>query len=165
MDIDDDRDDYEKFLERLTLPRRESRGSELNVNAERELFEAVMANDPRRVSTWLVRGANANARDRDGRTVLFEAVLPWKDPAIAEVLLDRGANVRVRDLGGQTPLHAAALFGTEAHLRILLDHGAEIDARDTAGETPLHFAAGVGRVKATAFLVSRGADVGIEPER
>ena len=121
-----------------------------------------MANDPQSVSTWLARGANPNARDADaGRTPLFEAVLPWKDPAIAELLLSRGANVRVRDKDGQTPLHAAAAFGGEAHLSFVLDRGAEIDARDAAGSTPLHCAARLGRVEAVTQLVSRGADVGI----
>ena len=170
MGIDDKRDANEESLaRRLTLVRGESREAsphrapklELIVNPGWKLFEALAANDPRRVSAALGRGADVNERDPDGRTPLFEAVLPWKDPAIAEVLLERGANVRVRDLAGQTPLHAAAAFGTETHLRVLLGGGAEIDARDAAGETPLHFAAGLGRVKATTFLVSHGADVSI----
>jgi hypothetical protein len=170
MGIDDKRDANEESLaRRLTLVRGESREAsphrapklELIVNPGWKLYEALMANDPRRVSAALGRGADVNERDPDGRTPLFEAVLPWKDPTIAEVLLERGANVRVRDLVGQTPLHAAAAFGTETHLRVLLGGGAEIDARDAAGETPLHFAAGLGRIKATTFLVSRGADVSI----
>src|SRR5208283_34736 len=106
MDIDDKRDvNEESRARRLTLVRGEAREVtlyqapklELVVNVERKLFEAVMANDPRRVSTWLARGADANARDRDGRTPLFEAMLPWKDPAIAELLFARGADVGARD--------------------------------------------------------------------
>jgi ankyrin repeat protein len=171
MGIDDDQrpvnDDF--LTRRLTLVRGEARAApphqapklELIVNADRKLLEAVMANDPGSVSTWLARGANANARDADGRTPLFEAVLPWKDPAITELLLGRGANVRVRDKDGQTPLHAAAAFGGEAPLCFVLDRGAEIDARDAAGRTPLHCAARLGRVEAVTQLVSRGADVGI----
>src|SRR5512135_305925 len=135
----------------------------LIVNAERRLYEAVMANDPRRVATWLARGADPNARDPDGRTALFEAMLTLKDKdaAIAEQLLAGGADVHVRDRDGQTPLHAAATFGDEAHMRVLLEHRAEIDARDAAGQTPLHKAAGLGRVEATTYLVGRGADVAI----
>jgi ankyrin repeat protein len=162
MDIDDERDVYEQFLERLTLPREKFlarrftlvRGEaceasphqapklELLVNADRKLFEAVMANDLRRVSTWLERGANPNARAPEGWTSLFEAVMPpSKEPAITELLLAKGADVRVRDKNGQTPLHAAAIFGEEAHLCVLLNRGgAEIDARDTVGRTPLHLA-------------------------
>ena len=107
------------------------------------------------------RGADANARDRDGRTPLFEAVLWWKNPAIAELLFARGADVRARDKDGQTPLYAAAAFGDEAHLCVVLDHGAEIDARDAHGRTPLHYAAHLGRGEATTYLVSRGADVSL----
>jgi len=170
MDIDDKRDVNGEFLARpLTLVRGEAREVapyqspklELVVNAERKLFEAVMANDPRRVSTWLARGADANARDRDGRTPLFEAVLWWKNPAIAELLIGRGADVRARDKDGQTPLYAAAAFGDEAHLCVVLDHGAEIDARDAHGRTPLHYAAHLGRGEATTYLVSRGADISL----
>ena len=51
----------ESRARRLTLLRGEGRAVtphqapklELLVNADRNLFEAVMANDPRRVSTWL----------------------------------------------------------------------------------------------------------------
>jgi hypothetical protein len=183
MDIDDERDVYEQFLEQLTLPREEFlarrftlvRGEarevapyqapklELLVNADRKLFEAVIANDLRRVSTWLERGANPNARAPEGWTPLFEAVMPpSKEPAIAELLLAKGADVRVRDKNGQTPLHAAAKFGDEAHLHVLLDRGgAEIDARDPGRRTPLHVAADLGRVEAVTFLVSRGADVSL----
>ena len=171
MGIDDDRKhENEEFIpRRLTLVRGEAREVtpyqapklELVVNVERKLLEAVMANDPRLVSTWLARGADANARDADGRTPLFEAVLPWKDPAIAELLFARGADVGARDENGQTPLYAAAALGDEAHLRVVLDHGAEIDARDAYGRTPLHYAAHLGRGEATTYLVSRGADVSL----
>ena len=96
MGIDDKRDANEESLaRRLTLVRGESREAsphrapklELIVNPGWKLFEALMANDLRRVSAALGRGADVNERDPDGRTPLFEAVLPWKDPAIAEVLL------------------------------------------------------------------------------
>ncbi len=73
MNIDDDRKhENDEFLaRRLTLVRGEACEPtphqapklELLVNADRKLWEAVMANDPQSVSTWLARGANANARD------------------------------------------------------------------------------------------------------
>ena len=60
------------------------------------MLEALQDNDAKRVATWLTRGADANLRSEGGRTPLFEAALPWKDPAIAEHLLARGADVRAR---------------------------------------------------------------------
>ena len=43
-----------------------------------------------------LRGADAKFRSEGGRTPLFEAALPWKNPAIAELLLAQGADVRAR---------------------------------------------------------------------
>src|SRR5512147_1873773 len=171
MGSDDKRDVRRDLLDpRLTLvrggadeptPHRAPR-LELNVNPLWKLYQALKANDPRRVEDALAHGADVNARDPDGRTPLYEAVLHWKDPtSVAELLLDHGASLRVRDKDGQTPLHAAAMFGEEAHLRLFLERGAEIDARDARAQTPLHCAADLGRIHATTFLVSRGADVSI----
>lgn len=134
---------------------------QLIVNADRELFEAIVDNDPARVSAWLARGAQANLRDEYGRTPLFLAALGSKDQVIAEQLLDRGADVRARNVNGLTPLHIAAGVGDEARIALFLDRGAEIDARCVDGWTPLHCAAALGRFEEASFLVSRGADVSI----
>ncbi len=71
----------------------------------------------------------------------------------------------MRDRNGATPLHAAAFFGSRAHIAILLGRGAAIDARDADGWTPLHCAAGPGRLPETTFLVSQGADVSIRDHK
>ena len=169
MDIDDKRDVNGEFLaRRLTLVRGEAREValyqapklELVVNAERKLFEAVMANDPRRVSTWLARCGRQ--RPRPGRA---DAAL--RGGIVVEEPGHRGTpdwprrRRPARDKDGQTPLYAAAAFGDEAHLCVVLDHGAEIDARDAHGRTPLHYAAHLGRGEATTYLVSRGADISL----
>jgi ankyrin repeat protein len=127
--------------------------------ADRELLQALQYNAPDWVFALLAQGANAKLRNLRGQTLLFQAVDRWKDPAIIEELLARGADPRLRDNYGQTPLHLAAVFGSEAHLRILLDGGAEIDARNRYGSTPLHEASGFDHFKEATFLVSRGADV------
>src|SRR5512135_1376415 len=162
MDTDDKKDLYrDPLAPRRLTPRgvmpHQAPKLKLIVTPEWKLYQALMANDPRRVSDALAHGADANARDPNGRPLLYGAVFTWNDPAIAEALLDRGADPRVRDNGGGTPLHLAAVFGEEAHMRVLLAHGAEIDARDNTGMTPLHCAAGFGRLHAT-LLVKRGAD-------
>jgi len=127
--------------------------------ADRELLLALHQNDPGWVFDSLAQGANAKLRNLSGQTLLFQVAHRWRDPAIAEQLLARGADPRLRDWYGQTPLHFAAVFGSEAHLRVLLDGGAEIDARDRDGFTPLHVASGFGHFNEATFLVSRGADV------
>ena len=97
-------------------------------NTNRELFEAIVDNDPARVSAWLARVQQANLRDEYGRTPLFLAALGSKDQVIAEQLLDRGADVRARNVNGLTPLHIAAGVGDEARIALFLDRGAEINA-------------------------------------
>jgi hypothetical protein len=170
MDIDDKKDVHEELrARRHKLVRDEPREVaphrapklELHVNANRELFEAIMDNDPARASAWLARGAQANLRDEYGRTPLFLAALGSKDQVIAEQLLDRGADVRARNVNGLTPLHIAASVGDEARIALFLDRGAEIDARCVDGWTPLHCAAALGRFEEASFLVGRGADVSI----
>jgi hypothetical protein len=131
------------------------------VNADRELFLAVEDDEPGRTSAWLAHGADANARDNEGKTPLFWAVYAWNHPEHASLLIAHGADVRPRDHEGQTPLHYAALFGSEAQIGLLLEHGAEIDARTALGRTPLHYAAGLGRHEEVALLVRQGADTGI----
>jgi hypothetical protein len=134
---------------------------ELIVNADLELREAVLADDPDRVATWLARGADANARHSVGRTPLFAAVTARADPAIAELLIAHGADVQARDCTELTPLHRAAFCGNARTIGLLLDHGAHIDVRDVDGWTPLHFAACFGRVEECAILIGRHANAEI----
>lgn len=124
-----------------------------------ELFKAISDNNPWGVSSWLLHGADANARAYGMEAPLFWAGYGQKDPRIVELLLDRGANVRARNGYGQTPLHVAAQYGGEAQIRTLLDRGAEIEARDRFGETPLHKVTERSGIEQMRCLVSRGADV------
>ena len=90
MGIDDKRDANEESLDRrLTLVRAESREAtphrapklELIVNAGRKLFEALMANDLRRVSAALGRGADVNERDPDGRHAALRGGVAVEGPS------------------------------------------------------------------------------------
>ena len=165
MDTDDKKDLNRYLLAPRLTPRRvmphHAPKLKLIATPEWELYQAVRANDPRRVADALAHGADVNARDPDGRMPLYRAVFTWNDPAIAEMLLDRGADPRMRGNDGGTPLHLAAVFGGQAHMRVLLAHGAEIDARDNTAMTPLHRTACCGRLDTTTFLVRRGADVSL----
>ena len=54
----------------------------------------------------LRHGFNANRRDTDGRTPLFQAVEHGVDGPV-QALIDAGAKVNIRDKNGVTPLHLA----------------------------------------------------------
>ena len=90
MDTDDKKDlNRDPLAPRLTLMRGESRGVmpphqapklELIVNPEWKLYQALMANDPRRVEEALARGADPNARDPDGRHTALRGGVVAKRP-------------------------------------------------------------------------------------
>jgi ankyrin repeat protein len=93
---------------------------------------------------WLVaKGADVNATDADGASVLFLVAAsrgsgPSPDVArtgVAKLLLDHGARVDAATARGATPLLAATASDSPLLVRLLLDRGARVDARDADGVT------------------------------
>jgi hypothetical protein len=90
----------------------------------------------------LERGADPNARDGDGRTVLHYAVKSLNRDVVALVV--RGGNVNARDVRGETPLRylvrecARWESGQCREIAmLLLEHGADPTVPDARGATPL----------------------------
>lgn len=95
------------------------------------------------VQACLEMGADPNARDADGNTLLHRAEEEYWDEAgeMATLLLAAGADPNVRNNQGQTPLHAA-LTGYYPNLEVivaLLEGGADPNVRDQDRDTPLHY--------------------------
>jgi ankyrin repeat protein len=133
----------------------------------------------------LEKGANANAKEKDGRTPLFWAKTPaiatalldkGADPkvvatdgrtalfegvtrGVAEVILARGGDATVKDTGGWTALHMAAKRGDSELVGLLLDKGAPATAKSNDGVTPLHLAATSGHIAVAQLLLAKGADI------
>ena len=96
---------------------------------------AAILNDapPRGIGAGVVRllsaGADPNARDVDGRTVLMRVVASDElDEAPVKALIERGADVNARSPSGETALALAKLRGDTPVARLLIAAG----ARDTA---------------------------------
>ena len=90
------------------------------------------------IKTLLEAGADLNARDEIGRTLLHFAVMGKTANAEAiRTLLEAGADPNARSESGYTPLHSA--FTAEA-VTALLQAGADPHARTEFGYTPLHSA-------------------------
>ena len=88
----------------------------------------------------LAKGANVNARDKDGLmplTLVADSGLA----AMAEILLAHGADVNAKDNDGRTPLHVAAWMGRTEVAELLLAHYANVNAKNNDDRTPLRFAA------------------------
>ena len=107
-------------------------------------------------------GAEADIKDREGRTPLFYAAGdPKAGVEILKYLVDHGADVNVKDDGGWTPLYYAAMWQRDVEIfKYLVSVGADVNAKSENGDTPLHEVAKYGHgMEVFKYLVSVGADV------
>lgn len=136
-------------------------GSKLEPLGWTPLHAAAVRRDAARVSSLVADGANANARDRWGRTpIMWWARFLDKDEGCIAALVSGGAEVDAVDDSGLTALHIAAAHAWTDEIASLLEYGAKIDARDSAGQTPLMHAASA-RVRDfnTKHLLGAGAEI------
>ena len=116
-------------------------------NANREMVQLLLS-----------AGANVNAKNAEGETVL----MMLDDDATGDLvwdLLNARADVNVKDGAGNTALMQAAISNNLEALKTLLDAGAEVNARNKLGQTALMLAASEGFVNNVRALVLAGADI------
>lgn len=129
-------------------------------------FEAVIDSSPHvmlQLPLLVTAGANLNARNADGNTVLMLA----PRLALTQELLARGAKVNTQNEQGWTALTFAASHNSLDQMRLLLEHGAEVDPPAPRYPrhrpwTPLMAAAVHGHVAAMELLLERGADPSVK---
>ena len=127
-------------------------------NPDDELNDAIVANDPDRVSYLLAHGAHPNEQDGEGYTPLVNATR-FKFPEVAADLVNHRADVNLADRSGWTPLMYAAWDDDPAMLKMLLGHGAKLASVNDEGLDALAIAAQNAKIKAAETLVAAGADV------
>jgi len=126
-----------------------------------ELGNAVIANDPERVTYLIENGADASTRDGDGYTALGNAVRFGYAP-IAAYLIEHKADTNATDLSGWTPLMYAAWTDDAEISKTLIAHGAKVDfTREASGLTALGVATQNGKNNAALVLIESGADVNL----
>jgi len=119
---------------------------------DNKLFKAVYGENIDGVRDALRNGADVNAKDNDGKTLLH-----WRsDPESVKALLEAGADVNAKDNRGRTPLHQQVYPGS---VKVLIQAGANVNVKDQNGYTPLHFSCYPESVKA---LIQSGGDVNVK---
>ena len=139
-----------------------------NSRGETPLHKMLWQMDAVVVRDLLAAGADCNARDKDGMTVLHRAAHYGCNGGVVAALLAAGADPTERHdrWSGWTPLHFAAeeAVGATA-VTTLLNAGAEAMALAADGRTPLHLAAEHGTPSNIATLLDAGADPTVQDDR
>ncbi len=117
------------------------------------ILDAVLVGDRAAVERFITRGANVNAAEADGTTLLMRAI-HGRFPEIARVLIASGAKVSVRNSYGVGPLYLAARGADVATVRELLAAGADANTALPEGEPVLMTAAKAGNVDVVRLLLA-----------
>ena len=131
------------------------------------LNNAVIRAGPEIVQVLVDGGANVNAEDNLGRSVLYEAAEFDPDPEIVQILVVAGADVNFKyDDGG--PILRSILYEAARNfdpnpevVRVLVDAGADVNFKYEYGD-PILFEAATGfdpNPEIVRILVDAGADV------
>jgi quinoprotein dehydrogenase-associated probable ABC transporter substrate-binding protein len=131
-------------------------GSSVN----RELGDAVLANDVDRAAYLIGKGGDVNALDNLGTSPLTTAARVGCIEMM-QLLIKHGAKVDRADTDGSTPLMGAVERNQAAAIRFLLAHGANVEKGAPRGFTPLSLAIEEQQFDAADALIKGGADVNV----
>jgi len=127
-----------------------------NRRASTPLHWAIL--DEAKVRLLLDAGADKNARQADGRSIVYQLASVANVANILQLLLEKGADPNLATANGQTPLINAAGRGDVETMRLLIAAKADIQAKSGTGGTALLAAANSRNPRAVALLLDLGAD-------
>ena len=169
-----DNEGYTPLYYAITLEDMESahilieNGSNVNERTEEStLFHILVAKgNLELVKLAVERGANINARDKDGLTLLHYA-LAGRKTRIFKYLVKKGADIHVRDIQGLTILHYAAILGNFEVVKYLIEKkGFDPNVKSLNNETPLHRASVSCNLEIIKYLVEeKGVDVNVKNDK
>lgn len=123
--------------------------------AYEDMEEALVRSDSAAAISLLNRGMDVNTVDRQGNTLLTQAVR--RDlPELFDYLIQRRARLNTRNRNGETALSIAAYLGRANYVQRLVEAGAEVNSY---GWSPLVYAAYNGHSQIVEYLLKRGAEV------
>jgi ankyrin repeat protein len=124
----------------------------------RDIFDAARLGDSAALERFLANGADVNAKDEHGFTVLMYAASNGHLD-IVKAALAKGSDARAEDENGRPALIDAAKAGHLGIVNALLAAGARLNGKDDYGWTALMEAVRGGRTDVVRALVDRGARV------
>ena len=120
-----------------------------------DMEEAMIRQDPSAIIDLLKRGVDVNTVDREGNSLLTQAVK--RDlPEAVDYLMAHRARLNPRNKHGETAVSIAAYTGKLAYVKKLVEAGAEVNYY---GWPPLAYAAYNGHLDIVDYLIKRGAEV------
>ncbi len=122
------------------------------------LATIVKNNEPEQMKWMLNQGANINATDSDGYSLLFFA-LEFQNTSMLEFLLSNGANPNCPNHESITPLIAAIANGRTKAAELLIKYGADLTWTDE-GDTALTLAVSEGQLSVVSCILEHSTDRG-----
>lgn len=158
---------------------------QVTATLDEQLARAAAFADLAAVETLLDRGADVNAKHKDGWTALMSAVsgrywtlakvfhglyeetalMPAFESGlsgradVAKLLIQNGANVNAKAADGTTALMLATRSVGADVVQALLDYGADVNAKTADGTTALMYAVNSAGADVVKLLLEKGADV------
>ncbi|WP_343562151.1 ankyrin repeat domain-containing protein [Sphingobacterium sp.] len=121
--------------------------------AQNSIIEAVSKGQVNALKELLDKGANANQKDKDSKSLLLIAT-EKKDLAMAKLLLQYGANVNQQDNILNSPFLYAGASGYTELVKLYLDHGADFKIFNRYNGTALIPACERGHVETVKLLAN-----------
>ncbi|MCL5277841.1 MAG: ankyrin repeat domain-containing protein [Deltaproteobacteria bacterium] len=130
-------------------------------DADEDINQAVIAmasdGDTKGVKFIIGKGANVNAKDDDGKTVLMFAV-EMSSVDLIKFLIEKKADVNAKNNDGNTALMEAIISSCDTGIvKFLIAHGADVNAMNRYGATPLRIALKHRRKRIADLLKKAGA--------